>query len=1213
MPARNVNRVGIPSRGVNSSGASAAAIAAQQGSQPSAATATVGQQAGTPTPSLYINRQVETQFGNVNVQFKAQPASRGQVTYAPVRILSNTQFTQPINQTSGPFTTTGSNVFTFSLQGGQLVPTLVTQNGQVTYNGVVVANIVNGQPVATGNTISQPIQGSIGGQQQNVGTITYAPVVSNGTISLAYQSFRPANVEYNTSRYVEQFVAGRNVNTKVGLSISGTTSYNQQTGQISVNFPQYAGGLLPNVTIPVEAPATFSVAGQQIAAPTLQNVSVNLLTGQQGSSTTGGFVNLQGKVVPTLTLQNGNQNLNFSVSAGTPTLSGGPQTATVKIGTGNVNIIETTNSAGQNIFSFAANQPQGYSVVSLSLAQGQGLYGLNFNIGGVAQSGFINPYTGIVSYSPTQNQNGPIQTPSAFSNLPKNSELVTQLGGGKQVIYENIGAGNILSYTPGPATGSTSSVASNLVASFPLFNPSGKIAYIPGSKPGQPTTGFPSLITSQTFNLPSGSQSINYLPNQTPTGNIAKLITGYTSTQSQLVSNPSRSSTPTTQTAQETAIFGLPSGIGGKALTVGLIGTPIVIGTGAALVLAPEAVGFFGQGIGATILGGAVSNAVISVGFTEATSIIGRGTPVVAPREIAQSAAEGAVAGGAFGAAGIGVSRFLSARVFPLVNTEVVAVSFVGERSEQGGIEILTPSGLAGVRTLNEEGAVRATIRNTFKNAVTGKLSYQYADVSGNIANLRQSAMEIGKPFDLGLSKTISSGTRPSATLTEKYRPQYGFSVLSNGKVIVSKNGGKVIREFEINTPQITISEQTAGSRQVRFITGSVKPSEALINPNNGQAELVSLQGIRTQESRNKGTISKVFRINAKSTITKPESAGVAISKDFYTKIPGIGKVTITKSIGRGVSNKGVPIEIRASSIKPGQEIISAGTVGSKPKTIPGLPPGSEGGESAAGTANKNTLFEKYEPNGKLVLVEDNNGFLTYQRVPGGITSFSPKPPEQLLFTPPQQATRFVYEGGQSLAVGGSAAGSGLGRIGNLATIQQNGQASRFSSISAFQLGSSQGLRISQYSVSASSQGVGSRLFQSSASSQAQGAKVTQISAQASAQKQGLRTVQTTAQALSTKQLQQQSQRQQQSAASINVSSFVNTKEKFNSPFLAGPKPPTRASAKSFTKYAQKFGYVPDLTSSSLGITAPSSKKGVYKASGLLRPIIRGGKRGARK
>ena len=75
-----------------------------------------------------------------------------------------------------------------------------------------LATISNGTITPTGNVVSQPINNN----GTYLGTIAYSPTVSNGTLSLAYQSFSPTAVQ----------IGGQ-------TSYTAFTSYNPATGQVS--------------------------------------------------------------------------------------------------------------------------------------------------------------------------------------------------------------------------------------------------------------------------------------------------------------------------------------------------------------------------------------------------------------------------------------------------------------------------------------------------------------------------------------------------------------------------------------------------------------------------------------------------------------------------------------------------------------------------------------------------------------------------------------------------------------------------------------------------------------------------------------------------------------------------------------------------------------------------------------------------------------------
>lgn len=94
---------------------------------------------------------------------------------------------------------------------------------------VAVAKLAsNGQLVALANTISQPIFANVSGVNQQVGTISYLPSVSNGQLSFGFAGFKSANVIIAQNGYIFSGIP---------------TSYNQTTGQISFGTPNFQSGV----------------------------------------------------------------------------------------------------------------------------------------------------------------------------------------------------------------------------------------------------------------------------------------------------------------------------------------------------------------------------------------------------------------------------------------------------------------------------------------------------------------------------------------------------------------------------------------------------------------------------------------------------------------------------------------------------------------------------------------------------------------------------------------------------------------------------------------------------------------------------------------------------------------------------------------------------------------------------------------------------------
>ena len=77
-------------------------------------------------------------------------------------------------------------------------------------------------PLAT--TVSDALYGTVNGKNQNLGTLSFTPTVTNGTFSLSYSGFKPSIVQ----------IGGQGWN--AGLY----SSYNPATGQLSLNPKNYA-------------------------------------------------------------------------------------------------------------------------------------------------------------------------------------------------------------------------------------------------------------------------------------------------------------------------------------------------------------------------------------------------------------------------------------------------------------------------------------------------------------------------------------------------------------------------------------------------------------------------------------------------------------------------------------------------------------------------------------------------------------------------------------------------------------------------------------------------------------------------------------------------------------------------------------------------------------------------------------------------------------
>ena len=159
-----------------------------------------------------------TPQGNVIVSYRQQVVGN-QVKYVPTGLANNVTFTAPA--ASGPNVTGNAQVtYAYQLQGNQLVANPISASGQAT-------QAVYGQVANTPNTY--------------LGSITYNASLASGQPQFTFASFNSANVSTVVPNYVTNPMTGQVI--KIGVGVTGTTSYNQSTNQVSVNWPANAGQL----------------------------------------------------------------------------------------------------------------------------------------------------------------------------------------------------------------------------------------------------------------------------------------------------------------------------------------------------------------------------------------------------------------------------------------------------------------------------------------------------------------------------------------------------------------------------------------------------------------------------------------------------------------------------------------------------------------------------------------------------------------------------------------------------------------------------------------------------------------------------------------------------------------------------------------------------------------------------------------------------------
>jgi hypothetical protein len=188
-----------------------------------------------------VTQTVQTPQGPVAVKFQKQfKAGASQPTFLPVAVLSSPEFSAP----SG-----GANIqYRYTLTGDQLQPT----------------------PIAASGTVSERITAPFDHNPNTyLGTLTYTPVVSNGVVSLKFQSFQSTTLQFTQSETVTDPYTGKQY--KIGYTYLGTTQYNPLTHQITAqpdipNMPPANLFLVPQTT-------NITLLGQTV--PAAYNISVS--------------------------------------------------------------------------------------------------------------------------------------------------------------------------------------------------------------------------------------------------------------------------------------------------------------------------------------------------------------------------------------------------------------------------------------------------------------------------------------------------------------------------------------------------------------------------------------------------------------------------------------------------------------------------------------------------------------------------------------------------------------------------------------------------------------------------------------------------------------------------------------------------------------------------------------------------------------------------
>lgn len=415
-----------------------------------------------------VDQTISTPQGPVTVEFTPS-RQLGGIQLNPTSIKSNVTFSAPFSSTQNGISEQGTQNYTYSLSGKNLVPTLVSTQGNVTYTApgtttpVTIATIGNNGVTATGTPVDQPVYGTIQGKNTYLGTIEYTASVSNGNIGLGFSKFIPTNVSEGGSYNV----GGQTI----GYSVTGSTTFDPTTGKVGIDFPQFSGGgFLPptNVTVPTSV-------GNNLSVPITYQVN---FTSAGISSVPIGF-NQGGKVVPTLFItQNANSSGLGSVTTQLSLSSAGVSTSraysTVSIGGVPVTEVFTPNPTGVG--------------GTYSLSQSSA----SFKLGNVIETAqfSVNQATGGITTTPSaytfaNGQTSLVLTSASSSSLLSLSGL-SALPGAGQTTTATIDNTGIITYTTitsasqGPTVNMKSLVTStgNYLALTSAGYPSGAAKFI---------------------------------------------------------------------------------------------------------------------------------------------------------------------------------------------------------------------------------------------------------------------------------------------------------------------------------------------------------------------------------------------------------------------------------------------------------------------------------------------------------------------------------------------------------------------------------------------------------------------------------------------------------------------------------------------------------------------------------------------------------------
>ena len=239
MPARSITRPGIPGRIRNpyyaqaQTSPGANAVAVQQANAQRLAQLRNQQLASTGQSGLELHfslngtpeANVQTPNGQVSLLFAPQGPT----------INKNVTFSQPYNVSSNGYNVQGTTTYRYAVQQSngkyELVPQQTGQQGSVSYDNTVIATTKNNVMTPTANTVSNPIYNA----GTYLGTMTYAPNVSNNQVSLVPKSFAGTTLQQTVPVWYSDPFGGAY---KVAYTWrSNPTTYNPQTNQISITYP----------------------------------------------------------------------------------------------------------------------------------------------------------------------------------------------------------------------------------------------------------------------------------------------------------------------------------------------------------------------------------------------------------------------------------------------------------------------------------------------------------------------------------------------------------------------------------------------------------------------------------------------------------------------------------------------------------------------------------------------------------------------------------------------------------------------------------------------------------------------------------------------------------------------------------------------------------------------------------------------------------------